>query len=131
MSSSEDADLEVNETTKLISDDDLSGALSSPISQDGEIWQEMNQPWPATFERSISLLSSPVIQPSEIDRLTKSPKPGNTPLAARMRMVREKTHSGQFDVASLIFNRISLKPHFEITEFRDTARIRIPPTHTA
>ena len=82
---SSDADIEASEATELLED---GGALLSPLSQDEEIWQEMAQPWPATFERSISLLSSPIINASEINRFTKSPKPGNTPLAARQRMVR-------------------------------------------
>ena len=48
---------------------------------------EMERPWPATFERSISLLASPMINAEEADHYTKSPKPGNTPLAERRRMV--------------------------------------------
>lgn len=77
-------DLEANETTGLL---DSGSNNLSPSSQDAEIWQEMDQPWPATFERSISLLSSPLINTSDADHFTKSPKPGNTPIAARRRMV--------------------------------------------
>lgn len=81
-----DDDLEANEESVLLEDDKQSPQSSD--SPDAGIWQEMDQPWPATFERSISLLASPVINPLEADRFTKSPKPGNTPLAARRRMVR-------------------------------------------
>ena len=95
------ADLEASEATQLLDD---GGATMSPTIQDEEIWQEMVQPWPATFERSISLLSSPMIDASEVDRLTKSPKPGNTPLAARQRIVREIQ-------LKLLFHRRQLTRH--------------------
>jgi hypothetical protein len=78
-------DLEANEETELLGN---GKQLSPPSNEDTEIWQEMDQPWPATFERSISLLSSPLINAADADLYTKSPKPGNTPLAARRRMVR-------------------------------------------
>ena len=79
-------DVEANEDTGLL-DNDKQSSTAGP-DQDADIWQEMDRPWPATFERSISLLASPVINWTEADHLTKSPKPGNTPLAARRRMVR-------------------------------------------
>lgn len=79
-----DGDLEANEQSPLM--DDGENALS-PASEESEIWTEMGQPWPATFERSISLLASPVINAAEADHFTRSPKPGNTSLARR-RMVR-------------------------------------------
>lgn len=81
------ADLEANEETGLLLEED-GPKLSPADSQESEIWSEMDQPWPATFERSISLLASPVINAAEADHFTKSPLPGNTPLAARRRMVR-------------------------------------------
>lgn len=78
---------QANEESPLLEDN---GKQSPSVSSgpDAEIWQEMDQPWPASFERSISLLASPVINPVEVERFTKSPKPGNTPIAARRRMVR-------------------------------------------
>lgn len=84
-SQSDRDDLEANEETELLGSGNKT--LSPPSNEDTEIWQEMDQPWPATFERSISLLSSPLINAAEADLFTKSPKPGNTPMAARRRMV--------------------------------------------
>lgn len=78
---------EANENTSLL---DYGRISSTSSSQDSEyLWQELDKPWPATFERSISLLSSPVINASEVDHFTKSPKPGHTDIAARHRMVRD------------------------------------------
>jgi hypothetical protein len=79
-------DLEANENTGLLGGHDANNL--SPTSQESEIWTEMDQPWPATFERSITLLASPVMNAAEADHFTKSPKPGNTPFAARRRNVR-------------------------------------------
>lgn len=90
-SPSKDGDLEANEETELLGNG--SNSLSPPSNEDAEIWQEMDQPWPATFERSISILSSPLINAAEADLFTKSPKPGNTPFAARRRM-RYETPQG-------------------------------------
>ena len=82
-------DLEANEQTVLLEDDENA---TSPMSQESEIWTEMDQPWPATFERSISLLASPIINASEVEHFTKSPIAGNTPSADRRRMVRLGGH---------------------------------------
>jgi hypothetical protein len=78
-------DVEANEETVL-----LDSAQPSPdpsemtaASENEQLWAEFDRPWPATFERSVSLLASPVISFKEADLYTKSPKPGNTPLAAR------------------------------------------------
>ena len=81
------------ESTSLVNDADGSqqseGSDSSarPQDPDSVLWAEMDAPWPATFERSISLLASPVIKPDKAKDFTKSPKPGNTPLAIRKRRV--------------------------------------------
>jgi hypothetical protein len=81
-------DIEANERTGL-----LESASSDTRSQDTDeesdrLWNEMDRPWPATFERSISLLASPIINVMAVDAYTRSPKPGNTPLANRRRMMR-------------------------------------------
>jgi len=55
---------------------------------DSDLWNEMDKQWPATFERSISLLSSPLIMADKANDLTRSPKPGNTPVAIRRRKIR-------------------------------------------
>lgn len=77
---------EANEETGLV------GQISpDTASVESEVlWQETVQPWPATFERSIGLLASPVMNAAEADHFTKSPKAGNTPLAIRRRMVSEQ-----------------------------------------
>ena len=82
-------DLEANEQTGLLEDDEN---ITSSVSPESEIWTEMDQPWPATFERSISLLASPVINAAEVEHFTKSPMAGSTPSAARRRMVRLGGH---------------------------------------
>ena len=58
---------------------------SEPSDGGARLWQELDQPWPSTFERSISLLSSPIINKNEVVLFTKSPKPGSTPLALARR----------------------------------------------
>lgn len=85
---------ELGESTKLIHGDSESqgssngtGASGSPQDDDSELWKEMDAPWPATFERAISLLASPVIKAETAKDLTKSPKPGNTPIAIRRRLM--------------------------------------------
>jgi hypothetical protein len=83
-------DIEANENTTLLEKTEASPVGSDSVGSDksdSNLWQEMDKPWPATFERSISLLASPVIRAEEAKLYTKSPKPGNTPLANRRRMV--------------------------------------------
>jgi solute carrier family 32 (vesicular inhibitory amino acid transporter) len=66
-----------------------SGEGSSPASADSRqsqlLWQELEHPWPATFERAIGLLASPMIKAQDVDIYIKSPKPGSTPLALARR----------------------------------------------
>lgn len=47
---------------------------------------ELNRPWPATFERSISLLAGPISDTDFIEEMTKSPK--ITPNIGARRRVR-------------------------------------------
>ena len=74
-------DVEANETTELLSSNSKDDSDSDPLLD------EMSQPWPATFERSISLLASPVVRAKEVDHFTRSPKPGGTPLTSIRQMV--------------------------------------------
>jgi hypothetical protein len=78
-------DVEANEETGLIDSADPSPDPSemTSTSEFDQLWAELDQPWPATFERSVSLLASPVLSFKDVDLYTKSPKPGNTPLASR------------------------------------------------
>ena len=57
---------------------------SSTISQ-RIFTEEMQEPWPATFERSIMLLASPIITTKDVDFVTHSPKPG-IPMGAKWRV---------------------------------------------
>ena len=66
-----------DETTPLISAPSSNGG-SVATSTDDEITRELDaeleQPWPATFERAVSLLASPTIgTPRDVDRMTRSP----------------------------------------------------------
>ena len=72
------------------SPDVLSEAASEESVQSQRLWEELEKPWPSTYERSIALLSSPLIKPEQASIFTKSPKPGSTPLAlARRRDLRK------------------------------------------
>jgi hypothetical protein len=99
-------DVEANEETVL-----LDSAQPSPdpsemtaASENEQLWAEFDQPWPATFERSVSLLASPVISFKEADLYTKSPKPGNTPLAARRFQVSVNTFSNFLGVTCFLIH---------------------------
>ena len=82
-----------NESTPVINyhaklkQSEVAGEKTGPQDSDNDLWHEMEAPWPATFERAISLLSSPVIKADRAKDLTRSPKPGNTPIAIRNRML--------------------------------------------
>jgi hypothetical protein len=81
------------ESTTLVNHDaespqsEGSDGSGRPQDADTRLWDEMDAPWPATFDRSISLLASPVIKAEKAKDFTKSPKPGNTPAAIRKRML--------------------------------------------
>ena len=72
-------------------------------SHDTDLWDEMDAPWPATFERAISLLASPVIETDRAKEFTKSPKPGNSPLAIRNRLLVSYHFVSTFFSAQLPF----------------------------
>ena len=52
-----------------------------------DINDELDRPWPATFERSISLLAGPTMDVDFIEEITKSPK--ITPNLSQRRKVRK------------------------------------------
>ncbi len=92
-----------NESTPLVNNDmeaqsEGSGSTGTPQDVEVTLWEEMDAPWPATFERSISLLASPVIKAEKAKDFTKSPKPGNTPIALRRRMLVSRIMFGFFIV---------------------------------
>jgi len=55
------------------------GSETTALAQ--TLWEEMNHPWPSTFQRSISILASPGVPAKDAALFTKSPEPGSTPLA--------------------------------------------------
>ena len=87
---SQDTHLSLSEETPLVAKDDLkevenksrgsAGTLSSNTSVGGyypdfyDADNELEKPWPATFERSISLLAGPTMDTKFIEQVTKSPK---------------------------------------------------------
>eukprot|EP00551_Chaetoceros_affinis_P001542 CAMPEP_0203658336 /NCGR_PEP_ID=MMETSP0088-20131115/48030_1 /ASSEMBLY_ACC=CAM_ASM_001087 /TAXON_ID=426623 /ORGANISM="Chaetoceros affinis, Strain CCMP159" /LENGTH=536 /DNA_ID=CAMNT_0050519981 /DNA_START=67 /DNA_END=1674 /DNA_ORIENTATION=+ len=86
---SQDTRLSFSETTPLIQKEDskeddkiresegVSSANTSVGDQSSDIFDadhELEKPWPATFERSISLLAGPTMDASFIEKATKSPK---------------------------------------------------------
>jgi len=73
---------------------DVNSEASDDTVQSMRLWDELNKPWPSTYERSIALLSSPNIRPEQANLFTKSPKPGSTPLAlARRRDMRLQSYT--------------------------------------
>jgi len=98
---------ESNESTCLVGRDtesqDPEGAGDSGRQDsDSDLWKEMDAPWPATFERAISLLASPVIKAQKAKDLTKSPKPGNTPVAIRRRMLKRSNSTNTPELDGLL-----------------------------
>jgi hypothetical protein len=61
--------------------------------------EEMDQPWPASYERSISLLASPIISVDRVNLATKSPKPGRTPQGAARRRVSYKSVESSSEIS--------------------------------
>lgn len=74
------------ESSPSLIKDDQSVATNDTINEANQrLWEEMEQPWPSTYERSITLLASPMFKPQQVEMFTKSPKPGSTPLALARR----------------------------------------------
>lgn len=73
------------ESTRLVDTESVDSANTSVDSQQ-QLIEELDKPWPSTFSRSISLLSSPVLPVNDVEEFTKSPKPGSSPaILARRR----------------------------------------------
>lgn len=99
-----------SETTSLLGtrNDALNADVdeSDNASDDTRLWEELEKPWPSTYERSIALLASPMIQKAQADLFTKSPKPGSTPAAlARRRDLRRGFYTPE---ATKIYRPINL-----------------------
>jgi len=97
-----------NESTSLVNRDMESQPSERPDTSgksqdvDRHLWDEMDAPWPATFERAISLLASPVIKAETAEDLTKSPKPGNTPIAIRKRVFKRSNSANAPEISGLV-----------------------------
>ena len=100
-----------SENSPLVAGDD--SVHSENSAQSIQLWTEMDQPWPSTFERSIGLLASPVLPKKDAELFTKSPKPGSTPIALARRSNLDrgfyspdtrfvKPRRGTFDMAELV-----------------------------
>jgi hypothetical protein len=66
-----------NESSPLLPSDDSATAThsrdSSINSATLDLKQELEQPWPATFDRGIQILAGPVMDEKSIDGFTRSP----------------------------------------------------------
>ncbi|CAJ1943146.1 unnamed protein product [Cylindrotheca closterium] len=102
-------DPEASEETPL-----FQSTVDAESTEESEIWEEMDRPWPASFERSVSLLSSPMFGVEEVKHFTKSPKPGNmrladrrlmsTPIAPAGALVRPLTRNKSMDAKTNILS---------------------------
>lgn len=74
-------DPESAQASPALSDGNNSSSFNSE-EEDGtvqQLFQELEQAWPSTFQRSVSILASPVIRKEEALLYTRSPMPGSTP----------------------------------------------------
>lgn len=77
---------EPSELTNLIKTDSFETQEGMIIEENHAILlRELEQPWPSTFERAISLLASPKISVSEAELFTRSPQPGAAPATIYLR----------------------------------------------
>ena len=75
-------DTRLSEGTPLIPNDELradygDGDVNDTTADFNDLdieYDELDKPWPATFERSISLLAGPIMDATFIEQVTKSPK---------------------------------------------------------
>ncbi len=77
-----------NESTPLVGDspssDQLNASISSgSVTSTDDIKEELEKPWPATFERGIQILASPMIDVKKVADVTKPPS-----VRARYKKVR-------------------------------------------
>ncbi|KAL7569913.1 hypothetical protein ACA910_008577 [Epithemia clementina (nom. ined.)] len=83
----------LSDSIVIVNSETTSQASTTESEETQRLWDELSQPWPATFERSIGLLASPVVSQVEADMFTRSPKPGSTPLALNRRHLRRDYNS--------------------------------------
>jgi len=112
------------ESTTLVNHDaespqsEGSGGSGRPQDADTRLWDEMDAPWPATFDRSISLLASPVIKAEKAKDFTKSPKPGNTPVAIRKRMLKRSNSVNTPEMQGLVPPRAGRRYYDNVDEYK-------------
>jgi hypothetical protein len=91
------------------------------------LWDELDAPWPSTFERSISLLASPGVARADVKAFTMSPKPGSTPLALQ----RRRTLGRGFytpDASSALFVQQRTRRQGRAADDEDTEEAAWPST---
>ena len=64
---------------------DNNAASNNTDNESTRLWEELDAPWPSTFERAVSVLASPVVSRDQVELCTTSPKPGSTPFALQRR----------------------------------------------
>lgn len=89
-----------NEATPLVGDspsysDQLNSSISSgSVTSTDDIKEELEKPWPATFERGIQILASPMLDVKKVADYTKSPS-----VRARYKKVRKWLKTCAQDIA--------------------------------
>jgi solute carrier family 32 (vesicular inhibitory amino acid transporter) len=81
-----------NNSSSGFNSDGADGGTAAQASEQQQqiLFQELEEAWPSTFQRSISILASPVIRKDDAVLYTRSPMPGSTPqmLARRTTLKR-------------------------------------------
>ena len=80
------------EQVEAVNFTESSSLLSSQAESadpDELVWDELDKPWPSTFERTISLLASPLQSREQVEKCIGSPVPGQSPIALRIRAERD------------------------------------------
>lgn len=116
---SEETPLVANNNNNNNSEHGSTGS-SGADSQRQELWDELDQPWPSTFERAVGLLASPVQSRQEVQRYTHSPRPGSTPVALRRRSTLTRGYLRSPDTAAVLRQRQERMSHGDDEEDGDT-----------
>ena len=76
---------------------ELNFSFEDPVQEQNTVLlHELEQPWPSTYERSIALLSSPILPVKDIALYTKSPKPGLSNIATLVEARRSQLDRGYY-----------------------------------
>lgn len=89
------------------------------VNSESQLWDELNKPWPSTFERSVSLLASPILPKRDVEIFTKSPKPGASPMAMARKSDLDRGYYTPTSIRGVTDGGVA--PQFEA---------RVPKTHS-